>query len=74
MSLEVLNRILNSLGIYLDEYERKELYENLVRDFGIIGKYDECMELEKLYNDEFYRRKIEEYIKKYLERKSLIAI
>ncbi len=74
MSLEVLTFILNRMGIYLNEEEKLELYNNILRDFGIIGRYNECEELKRLYMDEYYRKKLEEYIRKYLERKSIITV
>ncbi len=67
MSILVLERILKELEIVLEESDKKILYEELLRCFGIIGGYGECERLEKLWNDPVYNREIRRYIEAWVE-------
>ncbi|MCP8307437.1 MAG: hypothetical protein H3Z52_02100 [archaeon] len=67
MSILVLERILRDIHIDLEEMEKKMLYDDLIRCFGIIGSYRECDRLEEFWKDPAYRKAIEQYIKAWLE-------
>jgi len=69
MSILVFERILRDIHIDLEEMEKKILYNELTRYFGIIGSYRECERLEELWSDPAYRKAIEQYIKAWLEFK-----
>lgn len=67
MSILVLEKILRELEIVLEELDKKILYEELLRCFGIIGGYGECERLEKLWNDPIYNKEIRRYIEAWVE-------
>jgi len=55
------------MEISLYEGEKKALYDELARYFGIIGSYRECERLEELWSDPAYKKAIEQYIRAWLE-------
>jgi hypothetical protein len=67
MSILVLEKILEEISIELEEMEKKALYDELARYFGIIGSYRECKRFEELWSDPAYRKAIEQYIKAWFE-------
>ncbi|MEM0053972.1 MAG: hypothetical protein QXL89_07280 [Nitrososphaeria archaeon] len=67
MSILVLEKILKELEISLEESDKKILYSELVRCFGIIGGYGECERLERLWGDPIYNREIRRYIEAWVE-------
>ena len=67
MSILVLEKILAELEITLEEDEKKILYGELLRCFGIIGGYGECERLEKLWSDPVYNKEIRRYIEAWVE-------
>lgn len=67
MSILVLEKMLKEIHIDLEEMEKKALYDELARYFGIIGSYRECERFEELLNDPAYRKAIEQYIKAWFE-------
>lgn len=67
MSILVLEKILKELEISLEESDKKILYNELVRCFGIIGGYGECERLERLWDDPVYNREIRRYIEAWVE-------
>jgi hypothetical protein len=67
MSILVLEKILKEISIELEEMEKKALYDELTRYFGIIGSYRECERFEELWSDPTYRKAIEQYIKAWFE-------
>ncbi|MCX8189184.1 MAG: hypothetical protein N3F64_05685 [Nitrososphaeria archaeon] len=67
MSILVLEKILKEMDIMLEEFDKKILYNELIRCFGIIGGYGECERLERLWNDPVYNREIRRYIEAWVE-------
>lgn len=70
MSMRILNKLLRGLGLFLDETTRGKLYNDLKRDFSLIGSIEkeECEHLESMLNDPYLRKRIEEYIKAWLKK------
>jgi len=68
MSRIVLNRILRALHMSLSQSERDELLHVLTRYLGVEGAY-ECDALEQLWKDEYYRKAIEEFIRRWVRRR-----
>jgi hypothetical protein len=64
MSIEVLDRILEGMGISIGEEDKERLYGDMRRDFSLIGSIDECKHLGEMFRDPRARREIEEYIKR----------
>ncbi len=69
MSIRVLNLILNQLQIWLNEFEKEQLYHELVAYFGFAGSLDECGALEKAWQDPYLRHEIEEFIKAWVRKR-----
>lgn len=72
MSIEILDRILEEMRIFIDEENKERLYEDIRRDFSLIGSVDECEHLEEMFKDSRTRRKIKEYIERWI-RKNITA-
>lgn len=70
MSIVVLDRLLREMRILMDEGEKKRLYEDIKRDFSIVGGIfrDECRELELMLTDSKMRREIEAYIEVWIRK------
>lgn len=60
MSIEVLDRILEEMRIFIDEENKERLYGDIRRDFSLIGSIDECKHLEEMFRDPHTRKKIRE--------------
>ncbi|MEM2704592.1 MAG: hypothetical protein QXR45_15705 [Candidatus Bathyarchaeia archaeon] len=69
MSRVVLNAILNETQVWLNETEREQLYHELIAYFGLVGATNECEALENAWKDSYNKRKIEGFIKAWLERR-----
>ncbi|MDI6855184.1 MAG: hypothetical protein QMD21_00155 [Candidatus Thermoplasmatota archaeon] len=69
MSIRVLEKILEELGIFLDELEKSYAYQELVEYLGIAGGADECEALEQAWLSPEHREAIEEYLKRLKKRK-----
>ncbi|MCQ5341301.1 MAG: hypothetical protein NO483_06335 [Candidatus Methanomethylicia archaeon] len=69
MSLLVLDFILNNMRIWSSENEKRQLYNELVNYFGIVGAVNECKILEDAWRDPFYRYEIENFIKSWLRKR-----
>ncbi len=69
MSILVLDLILNDMKILLSEYEKRELYNELISYFGIVGGINECKILEEVWRDPFYHYEIKEFIRSWLRKR-----
>ncbi|MEM1550837.1 MAG: hypothetical protein QXR13_02755 [Candidatus Bathyarchaeia archaeon] len=64
---EVLNR--NGLRIKLSEFEKNQLYGELLNHFGLIGGLNVCEALERSWQDPYTKSEIEDFILAWLRRK-----
>lgn len=64
---EVLSR--NGLKIKLSEFEKNQLYEDLLNRFGLIGGLNICEALERSWQDPYMKGKIEDFILTWLRRR-----
>jgi hypothetical protein len=55
--------------VQLDESETKQLYQELLAHFNLIGASNHCQALESAWKDPYTRQKIEEFIRAWLRRK-----
>lgn len=69
MSRAILSAILAEMNVWLSELDVKQLYNELVAYFGLIGAVDECQALETAWKDPYNKREIEEFIKAWLRRR-----
>ncbi|MEW6069377.1 MAG: hypothetical protein AB1485_02045 [Candidatus Thermoplasmatota archaeon] len=69
MSIRILEKILEELGIFLNELEKSSAYQELVEYLGIAGSANECEALEQAWATPEYREAIEEYLKRLRKRK-----
>lgn len=69
MSRAMLQNILFSMFIQLDESETGKLYQELLARFNLVGASNHCQALESAWTDSYNRRKMEEFIKAWLRRK-----
>lgn len=74
MSIKLLERILNELGIYLNEFEKNSAHQELVEYLGIAGSTDECKALEEAWLTPEHREAIEKYLTRLKKRKKKIAM
>lgn len=73
MSLQVLERLLSSMGIIMDEDEKKEVYDELRREFSLRGG-NECGHLELLIENDEDREKIEEFIRRWMRCRKAVCV
>lgn len=64
---DVLSR--NGLKVKLSEFEKNQLYGELLNHFGLVGGLNVCEALERAWQDPYLRDKIEDYILAWLGRK-----
>jgi len=69
MSRIILQNILFSMGIQLDESEIDELYRELLARFNLIGASNHCEALESVWKDPYNRREMEKFIEAWLRTK-----
>jgi hypothetical protein len=69
MSLEIFEKILDELGIFLSEFEKASAYKEIVEYLGIAGSVNECEALEQAWSTPEHREAIEKYIKRLKKRK-----
>lgn len=69
MSRAILDAILNTMQVWLNEIEKEQLYYELIAYFGLIGAANECQALESAWQDPYNRREIEHFINAWLLRR-----
>ncbi|MEM1580977.1 MAG: hypothetical protein QXK89_00480 [Candidatus Bathyarchaeia archaeon] len=67
----ILNEVLSRSGIRikLGDFDRDQLYMELLNHFGLIGGLNVCEALEKAWQDPYNRSRIEDYITTWIRRK-----
>lgn len=71
MSKMVLDRLLRDMKIKMDEKTKEDLWEDVRRDFSIAGSVENerCEHLELMTKDRRERRILEDYIRKWMEKR-----
>lgn len=69
--LLLLNDVLNRSGlkVKLSEFEKNQLYNELLNRFGLIGGLNVCEALEKAWEDPYTKNKIEDFILTWIGKK-----
>jgi hypothetical protein len=66
MSIEVLDRLLEKMGILIWEEDKERLYDDIRKDFSLIGSIDECKYLEEMLRDRRTKKEIEKYVRMWI--------
>jgi len=68
MSIKTLDRLLREMSIIMQKNEKRRLYDDIKRDFSLIGSAElECTHLNSILSDPSTKRRIKEYIRRWLE-------
>lgn len=59
----------NGLKVRLSEFEKNQLYGELLNHFGLIGGLNVCEALERAWQDPYMKSEIENFILAWLRRK-----
>lgn len=67
----ILNEVLskNRIKIKLSEFEKDQVYREVLNYFGLAGGLNTCESLERAWQDPYNRGRIEDFIITWLKRK-----